>query len=276
MSTPLDALARDLDELARDLDAEQRALDTLVAGLTPAQWAAPTPSAGWAVRDHIAHLAHFDDAAALAITDAAAFTREVDAAMRDVAGYEARYLARGRGLAPAGLLDWWRAARQRLGAAAATLAPKARVAWFGPSMSAMTFLGARLMEAWAHGHDVTDALRVPRQETDRVRHVVVIGLRTRGHSYVVRGLTAPTAPVRVELTLPSGAGLVDGDERAADRISGSAADFCRVVTHKRHVDDTGLVVVGPAAREWMLVAQAFAGPPAPGRQPGQFPVTGSA
>ncbi|MEK7446600.1 MAG: TIGR03084 family protein, partial [candidate division NC10 bacterium] len=48
-------------------------------------------------------------------------------------------------------------------------------------------------------------------------------------------------------------------------------DFCRVVTHRRHVEDTGLTLVGPAAREWMLVAQAFAGPPAPGRRRGQFP-----
>ena len=78
--------------------------------------------------------------------------------------------------------------------------------------------------------------------------------------------------MRVELTLPSGAAWAEGDVAAADRIRGSAVDFCRVVTHRRHVDDTRLSVVGPAAREWMLIAQAFAGPLAPGRTPGQFPI----
>lgn len=259
-----------IEEVARDLAEEQRALDALVAGLTPAQWQTPTPSEGWAVRDQIAHLAHFDDVAALAIADPAAFAEAAAAAIADMPGYEARYLARGRALAPPALLDWWRAARERLAAAAATLAPGARVPWYGPPMSAVTFLAARLMETWGHGHDVADALGRAREETDRIRHIVAIGIKTRAFSYAVRGLPAPAAPVRVELTLPSGARLAEGEAGAADRIEGTAVDFCRVVTHKRHVDDTGLRMTGPAAREWMAVAQAFAGPPAPGRRPGQF------
>ena len=44
-----------------------------------------------------------------------------------------------------------------------------------------------------------------------------------------------------------------------------------VVTRRRHVADTDLVTEGEAAREWMEIAQAFAGPPGPGRRPGQFP-----
>jgi hypothetical protein len=43
-----------------------------------------------------------------------------------------------------------------------------------------------------------------------------------------------------------------------------------VVTQRRHVDDTDLVVTGDMAREWMQIAQAFAGPPGAGRLPGQF------
>ena len=68
MTTPL-------DELRADLAAEQAALDALVADLTPARWATPTPSDGWAVRDQIAHLAYFDEAAALAIADPESFAR---------------------------------------------------------------------------------------------------------------------------------------------------------------------------------------------------------
>ena len=45
---------------------------------------------------------------------------------------------------------------------------------------------------------------------------------------------------------------------------GPAEDFCAVVTQRRHVDDTALRIQGQAARDWMLVAQAFAGLPTDG------------
>ena len=53
--------------------------------------------------------------------------------------------------------------------------------------------------------------------------------------------------------------------------SRAASDFCRVVTQRRNLADTDLKVTGPAAQDWMRVAQAFAGPPGEGRRPGQFP-----
>ena len=51
---------------------------------------------------------------------------------------------------------------------------------------------------------------------------------------------------------------------------GRHLDFCLVVTQRRHLDDTDLIVAGPLAEEWIGMAQAFAGPPGEGRQPGQF------
>jgi hypothetical protein len=42
------------------------------------------------------------------------------------------------------------------------------------------------------------------------------------------------------------------------------------VTQRRHVDDTKLDITSAAARQWMLIAQAFAGPPASGPEAGQF------
>jgi uncharacterized protein (TIGR03084 family) len=76
--------------------------------------------------------------------------------------------------------------------------------------------------------------------------------------------------VRVELRSPTGGVWTWGDADAAHRISGEALDFCLVVTQRRHVADTRLHLEGPLAQEWMHIAQAFAGPPGPGRQPGQF------
>lgn len=257
--------------LIDDVAAEQAALEAVVRGLPETAWATPTFAAGWDVRDHIAHLAFFDDMAALAIVDAAGFANEVALALSGIDAYEARWLARGRALDVPALLAWWRRARAVLRDAARALPPKGQLPWYGPPMSPATFLTARLMETWSHGQDVVDATGRHREDSDRLRHVATLGVRTRGFSYRVRGKEPPADPVRVELVLPSGAAWTDGLEEASSRISGTARDFCLVVTQRRHVEDTALVVHGGAAAEWMRLAQAFAGPPGAGRPPGLFP-----
>ena len=75
--------------------------------------------------------------------------------------------------------------------------------------------------------------------------------------------------VYVALTAPDGS-LWEWGEPAVDRVTGEALDFCRVVTQRRHRDDTALVVEGPHAVEWIRIAQAFAGEPGGGRVVGQF------
>jgi hypothetical protein len=42
------------------------------------------------------------------------------------------------------------------------------------------------------------------------------------------------------------------------------------VTQRRHPSDTDLVVSGARATDWIAIAQAFAGAPGQGREPGQF------
>ena len=261
------------DELLDDLADEQGALDLVLARMTAAQWDLPSHAPGWRVRDQITHLAHFDEKAALAIADADAFRADA-AATRGAEGrdrYEARYLQRGRAVTPGALVDWWRRAGAALVAAARALDGKARLPWYGPDMSARSFVTARLMETWSHGLDVVDVVGLSRPDTDRLRHVVHLGLITRRFSYVTRGLPPDDTPIHVELTAPSGAAWTFGEPTAENRIAGSARDFCRVVTQRRHVADTHLRITGPAAEEWMRLAQAFAGPPGEGRRPGQFP-----
>ena len=53
-------------------------------------------------------------------------------------------------------------------------------------------------------------------------------------------------------------------------MTGPALDFCLLVTQRRHRQDTAVVAEGPLARQWLSIAQAFAGPPGAGRTPGQF------
>jgi uncharacterized protein (TIGR03084 family) len=128
-------------------------------------------------------------------------------------------------------------------------------------MSVTSFTTARLMETWAHGQDVVDALGRTRALGPRLRHVAEIGVRARGFAYASRGLPVPDHPVRVELSGPGGEAWAWGPEDARDRVRGDALDWCLVVTQRRNPADTALVVEGDTAREWVGIAQAFAGAP---------------
>lgn len=257
-----------MDELCDDLTAEHEALDELVAPLPPESWDLPTPAPDWAVRDQISHLWYFDEQAVLAVTDPDAFAVSKEALLSG--GGTDPSVAPGRAMTPSELLHAWRTDRRRMVAVFRDLDPKARIPWFGPAMSAVSFATARLMETWAHGQDIVDAIGAERPATDRLRHIAHIGVRARPFSYATRGLTPPETDVRVELGAPSGDRWTWGPEDADDRVEGAALDFCLVVTQRRHPADTALVVVGPAATEWISIAQAFAGPPGVGRRPGEF------
>ncbi len=68
------------EQLLDDLAAEQAALDGVLGRMTDAQWDLTSHAPGWLVHHQVAHLAHFDEAAALAITDADAFRANAVAA----------------------------------------------------------------------------------------------------------------------------------------------------------------------------------------------------
>jgi uncharacterized protein (TIGR03084 family) len=261
----------DAHRVAADLRAEQDTLDAIVAGLSAEQWRLATPSPGWTVADQIGHLTYYDAAAATAIEDPPAFKESMAELFADPGRIDD--LTLHRHLSTPDLLETWRATRRRLARAAATLDDDRRVEWYGPSMGAKSFLTARLMECWAHGQDVADAVGVRRQPTDRLRHIAQLGFITRGWSYANRGLERPEGDVRLELTGPSGNAWSFGPDGAADVVRGPAEDFCLVVTQRRHADDTALEVTGPLARDWLARAQAFAGPPTDGPAPGERPAS---
>lgn len=246
-----------MNTIGLDLAAEQGAVDEIVHDLTPARWAQPTAAVGWDVRQTIVHLAYFDDAARAAIADPADFEERRALAKVGALDVEGRHAD----MSGADVLAWWRRARAGLLDALAPLAPKDRVAWFGPPMSALSFATARLMETWSHGWDVADALGARLPVTDRLRHVAHLGVVTRGWSYANRGLAVPEEPVRIELVAPSGATWSWGPVGAADAVRGSGLDFSLAVTQRRVVDDTDLEVTGARAVEWMAIAQTFAGGP---------------
>jgi len=256
----------DMAALAADLAAESAVTRALVAGLDEPGWRTPTPAAGWDIADQIGHLAYFDEAAVRSAVHPGEFRAEL-AVQADESVDADTIAARYRDRTGAQMLAWFESARAGLLTTFANLDPRLRLPWFGPPMSAASSLTARLMETWAHTQDIADALGATREPADRLRHVAHIGVGARAFSYAVRGQAPPDTPVRVELTGPDGTLWIWGPPDAQDRVTGTVLDFCLLVTQRRHRDDLDLIVDGQAAQEWLAIAQAFAGPPGPGRPP---------
>jgi uncharacterized protein (TIGR03084 family) len=250
-----------------DLAAEGDALDTVVAPLEDAAWLRPTPAEGWTIAAQIAHLAWTDGQALLSATDPEGFARAVAGASEALATAVDEAAAAGASDPPGALLARWRAGRAELASRLAGLPDGTRLPWFGPPMSVASMATARLMETWAHGLDVTDALGLPPTVSNRLRHVAHLGVRTRDFAFGQHDLPAPAEPFRVELTGPDGDVWTWGPEDAAQRVTGPALDFCLLVTQRRHRDDLALAATGADADRWLDLAQAFAGKPGAGRAP---------
>ena len=137
------------------------------------------------------------------------------------------------------------------------LDPNVRVPW-GIGMRPPSFVTARLMETWAHGLDVCAALGVEPDDTDRLAHVAWLATRALPYAYTVAGREPPAEPLRVELTLPSGAPWTMGPSRRANRITGPAGEYCRVFVHRlKRADAPDVHADGPAAIDALAVARAF-------------------
>lgn len=253
--------------------AETAELAEVLAGLAEPGWARVTDFKAWRVFDHVHHLNISDALAAQAAADPVAFRARRDAvAVRGMAG--------GLGadgppdISAADLFDRWRAGVGALGEALAGVEARARLPWYGPDMSARAFATARIMETWAHGQTIHDALGLTRKATDRLRPICELGWRTLGWSFGVRGLEAPVGAIALRLAAPSGVVWAWGADEAPERIEGPAEDFALVVCQCRNVADTRLKVAGRAAASWMAIAQCFVGgasdPPPPGTRGVRF------
>lgn len=255
-----------MGDILEDLIAEHDYLEGLVGGLSDPGWSTRTPADGWDVLDTISHLAYFDERALTALADPAAFAAHA----QDVLGHgfgEDSDVALGRRLGGTALLAQWRSRRTRLLEGLRAADPATRVPWYGPSMSLKSFITARLMETWAHGVDVADALGAPLSHEDRLRNVCHLCVGARAFSFFVHGADDPGDPVRVEVTGPYDDLWTWGPEDAANRVTGTAIDLALLVTQRRHRSDTALTAEGDVAELWLSVAQAFAGPAGGGRAP---------
>ncbi len=248
-----------------DLAAEGDSLDSLVSE-PGVDLTLPTPAPGWTIAHQLGHLRWTDELAILACRDPARFaaaTSSIGTPAALTAAVDAGADA-GASTPAAALLAQWRDARAGVLRALADVPSGGRVTWLGRPMGAGTLASARIMETWAHGEDIADALGARRIATDRIRHVADLGVRTRDHSFRTHRLPVPDAPFRVELTAPSSATWTWGPEDALQRVTGPALDFAYLVTRRRHPDDLAVRADGELAEKWLTIAQAFAGSPGVG------------
>jgi uncharacterized protein (TIGR03084 family) len=249
---------------ALDCQAESDALHHLLEPLPDADFDRVTRFKGWTVNEILQHLHFFNHAAELSLDDEDGFAEllaELRAATKRGEGMVAYTDRRLDGIKGHALLALWQESYAAMAGKFRESDPKRRVKWFGPEMSVLSSITARLMETWSHAQAVYDLLGVDRADQDRIRNIVIMGNNTFGWTFVNRGEEVPADRPYLKLTAPSGAVWEFNEPSSTNYVEGAASDFCQVVTQTRNVGDTCLTVVGAAATRWMAVAQCFAGPP---------------
>ena len=253
-----------LHAVIADLRAEGDELYQLLKDQDTGIWTAVSTFKDWTVWDVIAHL-HFSDHMALtSLSSGEAFKALMKdiMAIKSARAYTNHWLQEdGHSVTGPALLERWRMMFEELCSALEQADPEERFLWAGPGMKARMFATARQMETWAHGWEVYDLLGLERSNTDRIKNIATIGVRTYGWTFTNRKLEVPEPAPYVELNAPSGAVWTFNDPSCAHRVVGDAVEFCQVVTQVRHIADTQLAVQGDNAEAWMAVAQCFAGPP---------------
>ncbi len=175
--------------LLADLRQEGDLLEELLRPLSAEDWDLPTPAEGWTIRHQVAHLTWTERTVLTALEEP-----EVFAQLRERFRAEADVVDRGaqEGAArpPAEILASWQDSRRRVLEALAAVPEGERIPWIGPPMGAPMMASARIMETFAHGQDVRDALGVPPVASHRLRHVAHLGVATRDYAFTA----APAGP----------------------------------------------------------------------------------
>jgi len=164
-------------------------------------------------------------------------------------------VARGRQMRPQDVIEWWRGGRAKVIEPLSHMSEDDRVEWIQGTMSAKTFATFRLMETWAHGLDIYQALDIEVEDTARIRHVCWLGWKTLPYAFKEAGLDY--TPIRVEVIGPGYAKWVYGPEDADDLIKGSASEWARIVVRRVSPKKVRLKVTGETANRAIEVAQAY-------------------
>lgn len=260
-------MAVDMNDLLGQLDGQTSALCAALEDAGEGCWDLATPAERWSVRDQLTHLAYFDELATMAILLPARFRIEAKILTSGGMDFPDRIAHQYAAMPGDEVLRWFRSAREEFTSVARGSDPGARLPWFGPDMSVASTVTARLMETWAHARDVHDTLGTAQPTGPELRSIAHLGMATFGFVHQLHGHEVPSTLPRVELVGPSGELWVWGPEDSIDSVRGPAEDFALAVTQRRNLADIDLEINGDVARNWMTIAQTYAGAPGTGRPP---------
>ena len=239
-----------------DLEAEQDAIEAMVGDLDSTDLSAPSGAAGWSISDVLLHLAQSEESVASSITGNP--VREplpVKGTTTDEIIDNWVKAERGD---PIQARERWRAARRMALVALRSADPATRYPWIAGPLRPDALATTRLAEHWAHAQDMAGPLGVDYPDTDRLRHVAWLAHRTLPYAFGLQGLHAQ--PVYVELVPPGGGpSWTFGSPTAANRITGSSGEFCRVGAQRLRPEDSRLVATGPDGEAALRVLRNYAG-----------------
>jgi uncharacterized protein (TIGR03084 family) len=252
-------------EILSDLVAEQQALDQFLQRINERQWTLPTSAPGWSIKDTVSHLAYSERFAAQVLTEGAAIVEAVDANKIDA--WTALGVKEGREMRYQQVIEWWRNSRADVVDALSRMEGSDRVPWFNGDMSARAFGTLRLMETWAHGLDIKDAMEGlltyseeeedPTADTSRIRHVAWLAHRMLPFAFAEAGEEFPETGIRLELMGPRYARWVYGPEDAADVIKGVAGEWCRIAVQRMSHTASSLKTEGDKADTAITIVRTY-------------------
>lgn len=252
-------------EILSDLVAEQQALDQFLQRISERQWKLPTSAPGWSIKDTVSHLAFSEQFAAQALEHGPTAIKK--AKITNIDAWTAIGVKEGREMRYQQVIEWWRNSRADVVDALSRMDGSDRVPWIAGDMSARAFATLRLMETWAHGLDVKDAMDGllvfdeeeddPIADTSRIRHIAWLAHRMLPYAFAEAGEDFPETGIRLELMGPRYARWVYGPEDAEDVIKGIAGEWCRIAVHRLDYGATSLKAEGENAETALTVVRTY-------------------
>ena len=243
-------------EILSDLVAEQQQLDQFLQKVKVRNWNALTPDEEWDIRDTISHLAHFEEYAYNALDEDGTMLDDLDD-HETFDDFTEVGVERGREMRPQDVIEWWRLGRAKVVDALSRAEARDRVPWFFGDMSARSFATLRLAETWAHGLDIYDAVGEEPEDTERLRHIIIITQKILPWAFEQSGYEYPVE-VRIEGIGPMYAKYASGPDDSGQLIRGPAGEICRVALQRLHPDDAeNLIVKGEIAEVALQVMRTY-------------------
>ena len=256
-----------MEKIIQDIMDAILDLNEILESLTDEEWKSPTTFKQWTPEEVVAHLFYFDRMTVYSINFPEKFNDEATYMFKT---FTALPNSLDRAIAVKQRLEvndseslrrLWHDSALEMCSKFQVIDPARRCTWFGPDMGARMFMTARFMETWSHSQAIYDLIGKERVYKDNIKNIATIGVKTFGWTYMNRKLKVPNQIPFVSLSSPSGIQWQWNEPSSEESIKGLASDFCHVVTQTRNIDDTDLQLVGAVAKQWMGMAQCFAGDP---------------